>query len=87
MFRVFRIIRKEILADTKKNRYFLYATGEVTLVIVGILIALQIDNWNEQRIEQNEIREYALNLSEAIERDLEMLEPVEMQIRTAVRQA
>lgn len=87
MFRVFRIIRNEILANTETNRYFLYATGEVALVIVGILIALQINNWNEQRIEQNEIREYALNLFEAIERDLEMLEPVEMQIRTAVRQA
>lgn len=54
----------------------LYAVGEVLLVIVGILIALQIDNWNDERIDRLEIREYALNLSAAIHRDLEMLEPV-----------
>jgi hypothetical protein len=65
----------------------LYAAGELVLVIVGILIALQINNWNEQRIEQHEIREYALNLSDAIERDLEMLVPVELQILASVRQA
>ena len=87
MFRIFRRIRNEILDGTRKNRYLLYAAGEVALVIIGILIALQINNWNEQRIEQNEIREYALNLSAAIERDLEMLMPVEMQIRASIRQA
>jgi hypothetical protein len=76
MFRIFRKIRSEILADTRKNRYLLYSAGELALVVVGILIALQINNWNEQRIEQKEIREYALNLSAAIERDLEMLMPV-----------
>jgi hypothetical protein len=87
MFRIFRKIRSEILADTRKNRYLLYSAGELALVVVGILIALQINNWNEQRIEQKEIREYALNLSAAIERDLEMLMPVEMQIRASIRQA
>jgi hypothetical protein len=61
--------------------------GEVLLVIVGILIALQIDNWNDERIDRREIREYALNLSAAIDRDLEMLEPVEMQIWASIRQS
>ena len=68
-------------------RFFSYALGEIVLVVVGILIALQINNWNEERIEQNEIREYALNLSAAIERDMEMLGPVDMQIRASIRQA
>lgn len=76
-----------MLIDRKSNRYLLYATGEIGLIIVGILIALQINNWNEQRIEQNEIRELALNLYEALDRDLEMLEPVEMQMRASIRQA
>lgn len=87
MFRILRRIRKDILAGPKENRYILYAAGELLLVIVGILIALQINNWNEQRIEQREIREYALSLSAAIERDIEMLLPVEMQIRASIRQA
>lgn len=68
-------------------RFLRYALGEIVLVVIGILIALQINNWNEERIEQKEIRQYALNLSAAIERDMEMLVPVEMQIRTSIRQA
>jgi hypothetical protein len=75
------------LANTDSSRYLLYAAGELMLVIVGILIALQIDNWNEERIEQQEIREFAMNLSAAIDRDIEMLAPVEMQIRASARQA
>ena len=70
MFRIFRRIRGDILANTKANSYVLYAAGELVLVVVGILIALQINNWNEERIQQNEIREYALSLSAAIERDM-----------------
>jgi hypothetical protein len=87
MLRIFRKIRSDILAGPKARRYLVYATGELLLVIVGILIALQINNWNEERLEQNQIREYALNLSAAIERDMEMLLPVEMQIRASIRQA
>jgi len=87
MFRIFRRIREDILANSKGSRYLMYAAGELLLVIVGILIALQINNWNEERIEQNEIREYALNLSAALDRDIEMLVPVEMQIITSIRQA
>jgi len=87
MFRIFRRIREDILANSKANRYLLYAAGELFLVIVGILIALQINNWNEERIEQNEIRQYALSLTAAIDRDMEMLVPVEMQIRASVRQS
>ena len=75
------------MASPGANRYLLYAAGELLLVIAGILIALQINNWNEERIEQNEIREYALRLSAAIDRDMEMLVPVEMQIRASMRQA
>jgi len=87
MFRIFRRIRKDILGSPKTSRYLFYAAGELLLVIVGILIALQINNWNEERIEQKEIREYALSLSAAIKRDMEMLLPVEMQIRASIRQA
>jgi len=87
MLRIFSRIRKDILGSPKTNRYLFYAAGELLLVIVGILIALQINNWNEERIEQKEIREYALSLSAAIERDMEMLLPVEMQMRASIRQA
>lgn len=75
------------MASSKTNHYLLYAAGELLLVIIGILIALQIDNWNDERNEQNEIREYALDLSAAIRRDMEMLGPVDVQIQASIRSA
>jgi hypothetical protein len=59
----------------------LYAFGEVFLVIVGILIALQVDNWNEERIEQIQIREYAQALISDLERDIAMVEPITRQMQ------
>lgn len=67
-------------------KFMRYAVGEIVLVVLGILIALQINNWNEERVERDQIREFALNLADALQRDLEMLEPVEMQIRIGIRQ-
>jgi hypothetical protein len=87
MFRFFRHARQVALSEGSTMRFLRYSLGEIVLVVIGILIALQINNWNEERIEQNEIREYALNLSAAIDRDMEMLLPVEMQIRASIRQA
>ena len=87
MFRFFRHARQAALSEGSTMRFLRYSLGEIVLVVIGILIALQINNWNEERIEQKEIREYALNLSAAIDRDLEMLLPVEMQIRASIRQA
>ena len=52
MFRILRHIRAELLAVRKFNKYILYAVGEMVLVILGIVLALQIDNWNEWRQER-----------------------------------
>jgi hypothetical protein len=49
MIHFFRKIRQQLLAPSSFNRYLLYAIGEILLVVIGILIALQIDNWNEER--------------------------------------
>lgn len=49
MIKFFRKIRQKLLSENKFSKYFLYAIGEVILVVIGILIALQINNWNEQR--------------------------------------
>ena len=51
MLRFFRQIRKGLLTNNKFSKYLLYAIGEILLVVIGILIALQIDNWNNERIE------------------------------------
>ncbi len=49
MLRFFRQIRQRLLTEKRFNKYLLYAIGEIVLVVVGILIALQINNWNEYR--------------------------------------
>jgi hypothetical protein len=49
MIKLFRKIRQKILSENKFNKYLIYAVGEVILVVVGILIALQVNNWNEER--------------------------------------
>ena len=49
MIKFFRRIRQQLLTDKKISKYLLYAIGEIVLVVIGILIALQINNWNEKR--------------------------------------
>ena len=51
MIKFFRKIRQNLLMENKTGKYFKYAIGEIVLVVIGILIALQINNWNEQRKE------------------------------------
>jgi len=47
MIKFFRKIRQKMLIENKFSKYLLYAVGEILLVVIGILIALQINNWNE----------------------------------------
>ncbi|MCO5724144.1 DUF6090 family protein [Robiginitalea marina] len=49
MFRFFRTLRQRLVTENKYSKYLLYAFGEIMLVVIGIVIALQIDNWNEER--------------------------------------
>lgn len=59
MIRFFRQIRRQLLSENKFTRYLVYAIGEIVLVVIGILIALQINNWNNGRIlERSEIKSY-----------------------------
>lgn len=60
MIKLFRKIRQNLLNQGKTTKYFKYAIGEIILVVIGILIALQINNWNEnQKTKTTEI--YVLN--------------------------
>jgi hypothetical protein len=51
MIKFFRQIRQSLIMENKTGKYFKYAIGEIILVVIGILIALQINNWNENRKE------------------------------------
>ena len=49
MIKFFRHIRQSMIKENRTSKYLLYAIGEIILVVIGILIALQINNWNEER--------------------------------------
>jgi hypothetical protein len=49
MIKFFRKIRQNLIMKNNTVKYFKYAIGEIILVVLGILIALQINNWNESK--------------------------------------
>ena len=49
MIKFFRKIRQNLLSEGKTGKYFKYAIGEIVLVMIGILLALQVSNWNQDR--------------------------------------
>jgi len=62
MTRFFRNIRQKLAAENNVAKYLRYAIGEILLVVIGILIALQVNNWNEQRKQRNNELHYLRNL-------------------------
>jgi hypothetical protein len=62
MIKFFRKIRHRLLSENKFNKYLLFAVGEITLVMIGILLALQVNNWNEQRKQNQEIENILLKI-------------------------
>jgi len=66
MIKIFRKFRQNMIKENKTSKYVLYAIGEIILVVIGILIALSINNWNGNRKLQNE----ELNLLLDIKSDL-----------------
>lgn len=84
MIRLFRQLRQGLLRDGKTREYLRYAMGEIALVIIGILLALQVNNWNEERLEQRQVSRYAHALAEDLEQDINMLEPLIRQIHASM---
>jgi type II secretory pathway pseudopilin PulG len=73
MIKLFRKIRQNLLMENKTGRYFKYAIGEIVLVVIGILIALQINNWNENRKANVQEQKYYQLLLEEIKQDKEQI--------------
>jgi uncharacterized membrane-anchored protein YhcB (DUF1043 family) len=66
MLKFFRKIRQKLLSENKFSKYLLYAIGEIILVVIGILIALQVSNLNEERKD----RELGNSLKKALQSEL-----------------
>jgi len=73
MLTFFRRIRKGLLGDGATRKYLYYAIGEIALVVMGILIALQINNWNEWRKDRIEEEEILIDLRENIELNIKFI--------------
>jgi hypothetical protein len=64
-----RAIRRRLVENGRVRRYLLYAVGEVTLVVVGILITLQVNNWNEGRKEDRLAGAYTAGVPADLDRE------------------
>ena len=70
MIKFFRNIRQSLIMENKTSKYLKYAIGEIVLVVIGILIALQINNWNEDKKLKKEENKLLLALLEEIESNI-----------------
>ncbi|AFL80130.1 hypothetical protein Aeqsu_0621 [Aequorivita sublithincola DSM 14238] len=69
MIKLFRNIRKNLLAQGKTTKYLKYAIGEIILVVIGILIALSINNWNDIRKNQKYEQDILFLINQNLDND------------------
>lgn len=62
MITLFRHIRQKLIDSGSVTKYLIYAVGEILLVMIGILLALQVNNWNEERLRLADEREVLQNV-------------------------
>ncbi len=74
MIRFFRKTRIKLLTENKLAKYFIYAIGEVIIVIIGILIAIQINGWNNNRMQAKKERAYIEEIRKSLLQDLNRIE-------------
>jgi len=73
MVRFLRRLRQQLFVDNRFSKYLIYGIGEIVLIIIGILIALQINNWNEEQNQIKELRSQYSSLILDLESDIDML--------------
>ena len=92
MIRFFRNIRQKLLSKNppvgqpgKLSKYLMYATGEIVLVMIGILLALQVNNWNEGRKERRHEIKILVALKNGFLKDIEEIESNLVNYKIAVK--
>lgn len=76
MFRYFRTIRKKLIEQHDARKYLLYAIGEILLVVIGILIALQVNNWNQNRLDSAAAANAQIRMLEDLYNELAAMDAV-----------
>ncbi len=70
--KIFRNIRQKLAAENSVAKYLRYAIGEIVLVVIGILIALQVNNWNENQKQKKRETIYLQNLSIDLKKQIQL---------------
>jgi hypothetical protein len=76
MIKFFRKIRQNLLSEGKTEKYLKYALGEIVLVVIGIMIAIQINNANQKRLDRETLQGYLKSIAQNIESDLQKAEKI-----------
>lgn len=84
MLKFFRKIRYDLMEKKKTGKYLKYAIGEIILVVIGILIALSINNWNEGRLEANREKITLSNLNEEFQDNLRDLDSINTKLSSTI---
>ncbi|MCF8464289.1 MAG: hypothetical protein K9G41_05590 [Flavobacteriales bacterium] len=70
MIKFFRKIRQQLLSENKFSAYLIYALGEIVLVVIGILIALNINNWNTEQSNKAKREELLIAMTKDLAQDI-----------------
>ncbi|XOV93084.1 MAG: DUF6090 family protein [Bacteroidota bacterium] len=73
MLKFLRIARRKLIDEGSLKKYLLYTLGEILIVVIGIFIAVQLNNWNESRKEEKKARSYLAELKDELLRDIKYL--------------
>ncbi|NKI30926.1 DUF6090 family protein [Croceivirga thetidis] len=76
MIKFFRLIRQKLISENKFSKYLFYAIGEIVLVVIGILIALQINSWYQTRLDFEKEEKFLLEIKENLNEDLKKINEV-----------
>lgn len=87
MLRIFRQIRQKLMEQNRIRSYLFYAIGEIALVVIGILLALQVNNWNQERQDREASADYEYRLLEDLKEEKAIIENVILYQRTVMSYA
>ncbi len=85
MINFFRRIRQKLLTEGRLSKYLIYAIGQIALVMIGILLALQVNNWNESRKNRISERQVLHSILQNLERDQNTLNEASSRFRRTIQ--
>ncbi|NCT09495.1 MAG: hypothetical protein GW772_05375 [Flavobacteriia bacterium] len=85
MIQIYRKLRQQLLTENKFQKYLMYAFGEIFLVVIGILLALQFNNWSIENANKVKEEWYLINMVEDIEYQRDILKEMKEHYENCVK--